>query len=160
LAVGCSNDDTSSDVPDAALDAAADTTSDTSVDATGPEDSADHADAGPDADAGPGDADAKAEDADAAAPDADGGTIPDDTFPDAAPDAPDGDAGCAPPLVLRYESAGCGAAAHPVCGYADQDACAISVCSCDGRQIVKCDYASEPWQTVGCGDASSDAQGD
>jgi hypothetical protein len=54
-----------------------------------------------------------------------------------------------PPNVLRYESAGCGADAHPVCGDVSQDACAADVCGCDGTTIVKCDYASAPWSHVG-----------
>jgi hypothetical protein len=62
---------------------------------------------------------------------------------------------CASPQVLRYESAGCGADALPVCGRADQDACAIEVCGCDGQTIVKCDYASAPWAHIGsCSDAA------
>jgi hypothetical protein len=62
---------------------------------------------------------------------------------------------CASPQVLRYESAGCGADAFPVCGRSDQDACAIEVCGCDGQTIVKCDYASAPWAHIGsCSDAA------
>jgi hypothetical protein len=62
---------------------------------------------------------------------------------------------CASPQVLRYESAGCGADAFPVCGRPDQDACAIEVCGCDGQTIVKCDYASAPWAHIGsCSDAA------
>jgi hypothetical protein len=75
-------------------------------------------------------------------------------------DAPsDGDV-CSAPKVLRYETAGCGASAHPLCGSSDQDACATPVCGCDGTTLVKCDYASAPWSRLGpCtpADASADA---
>jgi hypothetical protein len=74
---------------------------------------------------------------------------------DAALDAVTDASVCASPQVLRYESAGCGADALPVCGTADQDACAIAVCGCDGQTIVKCDYASAPWAFIGsCSDAA------
>jgi hypothetical protein len=62
---------------------------------------------------------------------------------------PNGDA-CAGPCAVRYESPGCGDAAHPVCGPAIEDACAIWTCSCTGHVIVRCDYASEPWTTAAC----------
>jgi hypothetical protein len=67
---------------------------------------------------------------------------------------------CTPPQVLRYETAGCGAAAHPVCGSSTQDACAMPVCGCDGTTIVKCDFATAPWAHAGACemDASADAQ--
>ena len=67
---------------------------------------------------------------------------------------------CTPPQVLRYETAGCGAAAHPVCGSSSQDACAMPVCGCDGTTIVKCDFATAPWAHAGeCEtEASADAQ--
>ena len=65
-----------------------------------------------------------------------------------AGDASDADV-CPAPNVLRYETAGCGDSAHPVCGRSDQDACAIAVCGCDGTTLVKCDYASTPWSHLG-----------
>lgn len=77
-----------------------------------------------------------------------------------ATDAPNDADVCSAPMVLRFETAGCGASAHPVCGSSDQDACAMSVCGCDGTTLVKCDYASAPWSHLGpCtpADASSDA---
>jgi hypothetical protein len=74
---------------------------------------------------------------------------------DAALDAVTDASVCASPQVLRYEFAGCGADALPACGSADQDACAIEVCGCDGQTIVKCDYASAPWAHIGsCSDAA------
>jgi hypothetical protein len=74
---------------------------------------------------------------------------------DAALDAVTDAGVCASPKVLRYESAGCGADAAPICGTADEDACAIQVCGCDGQTIVKCDYASAPWAYLGaCSDAA------
>ncbi len=69
-----------------------------------------------------------------------------------ASDAPNDTSGCSPPLVLRYETAGCGAEAHPVCGGEPEDACAILVCACSGHTVVKCDYATEPWGSVGACD--------
>ena len=67
---------------------------------------------------------------------------------------------CPSPQVLRYETAGCGASAHPICGSSSQDACAMPVCGCDGTTIVKCDFASAPWARTGdCeSEASADAQ--
>jgi hypothetical protein len=56
---------------------------------------------------------------------------------------------CAAPNVWRYMSPGCGAQAHPVCGTASQDACAAPRCSCDGRDIIGCDYTAEPYAHVG-----------
>ena len=97
---------------------------------------------------------------DAATSDGPAGTSPDGGAP---PDAlgNDADAGaCAPPLVLRYESPGCGTSALPVCGGSVQDACAISVCGCDGTTIVKCDYASQPWDHVGACGGDVDAPAD
>jgi hypothetical protein len=72
-----------------------------------------------------------------------------------AADAPVTDGStCVSPQVLRYETAGCGAAAHPVCGSPDQDACIWEVCGCDGATLSKCDYAPAPWSRLGpCGDA-------
>jgi hypothetical protein len=72
-----------------------------------------------------------------------------------APDAPPSDGSvCVSPNVLRYEMAGCGAAAQPVCGSSDQDACIEEVCGCDGTTLSKCDYATAPWSHLGpCGDA-------
>jgi hypothetical protein len=74
---------------------------------------------------------------------------------DAPSDAPPTDGSvCVSPQVLRYETAGCGAAAHPVCGSSDQDACLEEVCGCDGTTLSKCDYAPAPWSRLGpCGDA-------
>lgn len=67
------------------------------------------------------------------------------------------DAGiCSPPRVLRYESAGCGAEAHPVCGRPDQDACAAPVCGCDGTTLSKCDYAAGPWSHAGSCSGAAD----
>jgi hypothetical protein len=80
--------------------------------------------------------------------------------PSYATDAPSDADVCSAPMVLRFETAGCGASAHPVCGSSDQDACAMAVCGCDGTTLVKCDYASAPWSHLGpCtpADASSDA---
>ncbi len=67
---------------------------------------------------------------------------------------------CAAPQVRRYETAGCGAAAHPVCGSSSQDACAMPVCGCDGTTLTKCDFASAPWAHAGAceTEASADAQ--
>jgi hypothetical protein len=62
-------------------------------------------------------------------------------------DAADGT--CPSGQVLRYESAGCGAAAKPVCGSPTQDACYRAVCSCQGQTISCCDYAPEPFASFG-----------
>jgi hypothetical protein len=107
-------------------------------------------------------------DAGADAPAVDGAPdAPGDASVDAPGDAPLRDAGpdaltdadvCAAPNVLRYESAGCGADARPVCGDVSQDACAADVCGCDGTTIVKCDYASAPWSHLGA--CSVDGGGD
>jgi hypothetical protein len=81
-------------------------------------------------------------------------------------DAADHDAAiCAAPNVWRYQTPGCGADAHPVCGSATEDACLIERCGCDGKTISGCDYATAPFEHVGaCGaeggaptDASTDA---
>jgi hypothetical protein len=56
---------------------------------------------------------------------------------------------CPAPNVWRYMSAGCGAEAHPVCGTSVGDACAADRCSCDGRDIIGCDFTSEPYAYVG-----------
>jgi hypothetical protein len=66
-------------------------------------------------------------------------------------------AACPSGQVLRYETPGCGMNAHPRCGSPDQDACAVNVCGCDGKPLVKCDYASAPWTMTGC---SEDGGGD
>ena len=62
-------------------------------------------------------------------------------------DAADGS--CPAGQVLRYESAGCGTAAKPVCGSPNQDACFRAVCSCQGVTISRCDYAKEPFASFG-----------
>jgi hypothetical protein len=143
LAVACSSDATRAQSGDAGSDTSvpeggtADAGSDTSVPEGGT------ADVGADA--------ATLDDGAVNPPDADAAS-------DGGVDAPsDGDA-CPPPLVLRYEAPGCGAEAHPVCGSALEDACAIVVCSCDGRWITKCDYAGEPWEPTGCSEAGYDAK--
>jgi hypothetical protein len=56
---------------------------------------------------------------------------------------------CPAPNVWRYMSAGCGAAAHPVCGSSFGDGCAATRCSCDGRDIIGCDFTSEPYAHEG-----------
>ena len=61
---------------------------------------------------------------------------------------PDGGT-CPAGQVLRYESPGCGAAAKPVCGSGEQDACYRAVCSCQGQTISRCDYAPEPFSAFG-----------
>ena len=72
-----------------------------------------------------------------------------------AADAPPTDSSlCVSPEVLRFETAGCGAAAHPVCGSSAQDACFGQVCGCEGTTLSKCDYATAAWSHLGpCGDA-------
>ncbi len=81
---------------------------------------------------------------------------------DAGPDVTPSDSGiCGPSEVLRYESPGCGVDAHPICGSPFEDACEIAVCGCDGKTITKCDFASEPWASVGpCDDGAVDAHPD
>ncbi len=56
---------------------------------------------------------------------------------------------CPAGQVLRYESPGCGAAATPVCGSSEQDACYRAVCGCQGQTISRCDYAPEPFSAFG-----------
>jgi hypothetical protein len=56
---------------------------------------------------------------------------------------------CPPPNVQRYMAPGCGAEARPVCGSRIQDACASPRCSCDGRNIIGCDYSVEPFAYFG-----------
>jgi hypothetical protein len=56
---------------------------------------------------------------------------------------------CPAPNIWRYMSAGCGAEARPVCGTAAGDGCAAARCSCDGRDIVGCDFTSEPYAHEG-----------
>jgi hypothetical protein len=56
---------------------------------------------------------------------------------------------CPAGQVLRYETPGCGSDAKPVCGSAQQDACARPVCSCRGVTISRCDFASEPYASAG-----------
>jgi hypothetical protein len=56
---------------------------------------------------------------------------------------------CPAGQVLRYETAGCGAAANPACGWPQQDACVRAVCSCQGKTISRCDYAPEPFAAFG-----------
>lgn len=77
-------------------------------------------------------------------------------------DGSDKDAGACPAgQVLRYESAGCGAAAKPVCGSPQQDACFRAVCSCNGVTISRCDYANEPFASFGaCADSAADGPRD
>jgi hypothetical protein len=80
-----------------------------------------------------------------------------------ASDAPVDGTSCAPPNILRYETAGCGASAHPVCGPSGSsgpDVCAQPICSCDGRTITKCDYSAVPWAYAGIcqpGESGADA---
>jgi hypothetical protein len=56
---------------------------------------------------------------------------------------------CPAPNVWRYMSPGCGAEARPVCGTSIGDGCAAPRCSCDGRDIVGCDFTSEPYAFAG-----------
>jgi hypothetical protein len=64
---------------------------------------------------------------------------------------------CPPPMVWRYETAGCGAAANAICGPSGEDACLEEVCGCDGTTLSKCEYATAPWSHLGpCGDAALD----
>jgi hypothetical protein len=80
----------------------------------------------------------------------DGGT---DSGVDATPD----DGGeCLPPNVWRYQTAGCGADAHPVCGSASGDACFIARCGCDGQTIDGCDFTTKPFSFTGACDGGSD----
>jgi hypothetical protein len=63
---------------------------------------------------------------------------------------------CPAPMVPRFETAGCGASAHPVCGSSVQEACAMSLCGCDGTTLEACDYPSAPWSHLGpCGPAEA-----
>ena len=66
---------------------------------------------------------------------------------------------CPAGQVLRYETAGCGAAAKPVCGSPQQDACVRAVCSCKGETISRCDYAPEPFGAFGACPASDGGRG-
>lgn len=56
---------------------------------------------------------------------------------------------CPAPNVWRYQSAGCGTEARPVCGSAVGDGCLGYRCSCDGRDITGCDFSSEPYSYAG-----------
>jgi hypothetical protein len=113
-------------------------------------------DAGPDAEVADATADATA-DVHADSEVSDGGSDSDAAVSceSLAPNA----ASCKSPCTIRYETPGCGAAAHPVCGSGAEDACLGYVCSCTGQAIVKCDYATEPWASYGAcdgGDAAAD----
>ena len=95
------------------------------------------------------------------APASDAPAADDSSVSDAKPDRSDTDASaCPPPLVLRYEVAGCGTAAHAVCGSDVQHACATTVCGCDGATTTKCDFARQPWSHVGSCDGSDSGNPD
>lgn len=80
--------------------------------------------------------------------------------PDLAKDAVDAlgeiglDSGACPVGQVRYESPGCGVEVKPVCGSSEQDACFRPVCSCQGKTISRCDYATEPFLSFGACPAS------
>jgi hypothetical protein len=65
----------------------------------------------------------------------------------------DGDAGCVPPQGFFYDKPGCNGAVAPVCAGPAFDACAISVCACDGQTIIGCGFYDKPFAYVGeCND--------
>ena len=82
----------------------------------------------------------------------DGGT---DTVDSAMDGVTTGDGGaCAAPNVWRYQTPGCGAEAHPVCGSASQDAGLGFACGCDGEILSGFDYFTKPYSARGiCPDA-------
>jgi hypothetical protein len=86
-------------------------------------------------------------------------TVPVDGGTDAADGGIDGvttgDGGtCSSPNVWRYQTPGCGAEAHPVCGSAMQDGGLGFACGCDGEILTGFDYFKKPWSARGiCPDA-------
>jgi hypothetical protein len=96
--------------------------------------------------------DASVDHHEAATPDAEpDGSLDAEAGPDAVTDANV----CPSPQVLRYPSPGCGADAVPVCGGSVEEACAMQVCGCDGKDIVTCNYSPVPWAHIGsCSDAA------
>jgi len=72
----------------------------------------------------------------------------------------DADAGCTSPEALYYRSPGCDGSVAPVCAGPTFDACAITVCACDGQTITGCGFYEKPWAHTGeCtdGGAANDA---
>ncbi len=73
---------------------------------------------------------------------------------------PDGDAGCVSPQSLHYDKPGCNGTVAPVCAGPTFDACAISVCACDGETIIGCGFYDKPYAHVGeCNDAGREDAG-
>ena len=67
-------------------------------------------------------------------------------------------ASCSDGQILRYATAGCGAAAQPLCDSPFGDACFEQFCGCDGQTLAGCGNALAPWAYRGpCRDGGADA---
>lgn len=71
-----------------------------------------------------------------------GGRVPDDGGPDA-------DGGCHAPQSLVFDKPGCGASIQPICAGPAFDACAQTVCACDGETITGCGNYEKRWAHLG-----------
>jgi hypothetical protein len=74
-------------------------------------------------------------------------------------DGGDDDGGaCKAPSVMGYNKPGCGGTVAPVCSDGAPDACAETVCACDGKELSGCGFYAQPWRHLGsCADSGRDS---